>query len=702
MNVQYYDSILKTDQNQQISLNELVRIIRTGSHRRENDIAELIEKYRSLLSNPQISELERKEFKKNLPCVVVGALGPIRKLEHLTTPTGLMIVDFDVSETQVITDEKVIEVFEDPHVILAFRSPSYGLKILVSIDQGVNAASYKATYEDLITKYFWDKYGLKADQQCKDIGRACYISHDPFIYTKLPTARFTAVVPQEAPVRVTEFKPLTNDTKARKRAVKYLQDAYRALPELDRKEQITSKNWEMMKLQKQAAGMVVAGILTTDEANGIGRAEWSTIYNGNTTKLGNYDKAWARVWNDQVYEFTPPRDIEDEVEIDDVFDVRINRGRFEAVYSFSAARMKQSMRLNEKEAHIITLPIGDVERIFLTRGNVATIVALPSAGKSTHIEAIAAQFMYPEADRLFFKKSEVAKRMLVIDSENKDEDIARTYSNIANRVGCSPYEVADDPAITYVPIFQAEINLDQQLNAYEIVEQLLAEAKADNRPYDLVVFDDVSVLTEAAEDGVNSISASAKVKRQLNKLASVYDCGILCTIHANSAQVNGKARGHVGSELERYGISVLYLRSEHEAGIYRLHGEGVSAKLRRGGLYDLQKIGGLGYVWHDEKGYMTELSSIEIEEIKQQHQIGGDPVSIAIRDLIIEKLTMEGECKSVDVRSQVMDEHGCNQEFFAKRYRKIKEQYKDEWIVLIGGKAGDTIKYKDGNTNDRH
>ena len=71
-----------------------------------------------------------------------------------------------------------------PFVYSFFRSPSGdGLKVVVKTDN-YNIANYSNCYRQ-VEQLFIDTFGgigIKPDNSCEDVGRACYMSHDPNPY----------------------------------------------------------------------------------------------------------------------------------------------------------------------------------------------------------------------------------------------------------------------------------------------------------------------------------------------------------------------------------------------------------------------------------------------------------------------------------------------------------------------------------------
>ncbi len=102
-----------------------------------------------------------------------------RKTEALTKYSGILHVDIDK-----ITNEQLLKLSaqlrNDNSVFAYFISPSgNGLKIFYKIN---DTAENHSKNSNLLIAQFEKKYGIKADQQIKDIPRLCFVSSDPNLY----------------------------------------------------------------------------------------------------------------------------------------------------------------------------------------------------------------------------------------------------------------------------------------------------------------------------------------------------------------------------------------------------------------------------------------------------------------------------------------------------------------------------------------
>lgn len=102
-----------------------------------------------------------------------------RKNEALIQHSGLMVIDLDhITGVEALKRALLADPYFD--IELLFISPlGEGLKLFVSIDLD------KGTHLDwftAISNYMLETYQLKVDPSGKDVARACFLPHDPWVY----------------------------------------------------------------------------------------------------------------------------------------------------------------------------------------------------------------------------------------------------------------------------------------------------------------------------------------------------------------------------------------------------------------------------------------------------------------------------------------------------------------------------------------
>jgi len=130
------------------------------------------------------SKDERRLFKQiKLPGITASGVFPDgRSQSNSILPSGLIQVDFDDKSfpTLMILSDIVKLLKSDPYTYVGFISPSgTGYKLLVRITS--NPANHLSHFRAL-EEYYRNKYGLVIDPNCKDLGRLCFLSYDPFIF----------------------------------------------------------------------------------------------------------------------------------------------------------------------------------------------------------------------------------------------------------------------------------------------------------------------------------------------------------------------------------------------------------------------------------------------------------------------------------------------------------------------------------------
>jgi hypothetical protein len=156
---------------------------------------------------------ERQIFKQvNFPAIATsGTFRNGHAQKQLIQHSGLVQMDFDEKDfpTSLFLDD-IQELFRnDPYSYAGFTSPSgTGYKVLVQIepDPSKHLLHFLALH-----KYYKTKYGLICDQNCKDIGRLCFLSYDPFIHCNQDATVFC--IPKDiTSERVSKIAhPLTSD-----------------------------------------------------------------------------------------------------------------------------------------------------------------------------------------------------------------------------------------------------------------------------------------------------------------------------------------------------------------------------------------------------------------------------------------------------------------------------------------------------------
>lgn len=141
-----------------------------------SEAAEATEQLRSLTNKD-----EQRKFKStHFDYVTFSGRFKKRGKGQLIHHSGLICLDFDnVSDVESLFKR----LLQDKCFMtrLLFRSPSgNGLKWVIQIDCA-DVEDHEEYFESLL-EYCTQTYGITPDQQCRDIGRACFLPHDPDAY----------------------------------------------------------------------------------------------------------------------------------------------------------------------------------------------------------------------------------------------------------------------------------------------------------------------------------------------------------------------------------------------------------------------------------------------------------------------------------------------------------------------------------------
>lgn len=184
-------------------------------------------------------------------------------------------------------------------------------------------------------------------------------------------------------------------------------------------------------------------------------------------------------------------------------------------------------------------------RPVLTRGNISMVVGLPGARKSFLCTGIAGAFL--SNDTCIGLNGEIADgNLLWIDTEQADGHVARIGRRL-NRI-MRHDEKNNTPNI--------KIHRGRELTPQDRAKLLNATIALYNP--DLVVIDGVADLISDPNDAAQS----SAIVNELMKLSKEHDCHILVVVHANIG--SEKARGHLGSEVQRKAETVIVVKANGE------------------------------------------------------------------------------------------------------------------------------------------
>ncbi|WP_187759909.1 BT4734/BF3469 family protein [Thiospirochaeta perfilievii] len=132
--------------------------------------------------------IEKADYKKTLNGVVFSAnFYNYRRKDQLKNYYSLIVLDIDKLDKR-LHEKHLNQLKSDKYVQSAWTSPSGdGIK-------GIVFLNYQYVYDDVVEahknaynqlrSYFWNRYNIILDENCNDITRLCFVSHDPNIHIK--------------------------------------------------------------------------------------------------------------------------------------------------------------------------------------------------------------------------------------------------------------------------------------------------------------------------------------------------------------------------------------------------------------------------------------------------------------------------------------------------------------------------------------
>lgn len=698
----FFDSLLNKSQSKELDYLDIVQLIREGSHEvklyvenlsngevqiygekqssREELECTLSSLKEAILSLKPVQYKEAKEkvsvIKRNLPAFVSAVKCATRRTEDIESFTGLMTLDIDFEFGESTYDElqnlkkKLFD--SEEHILFTFLSPVKGIKLVINIGDDCKTIGQYTQMFNSVVRYYKQKHGIKIDESGKDAVRACFLSYDPEILFRYETTPFENYLISEDE----DFEPNIPSYDIEQRGgiiksssmqlsrhgidpIENLANKIYALKELDEKGEIDSKHSELLTIQLKAISLIKSnGYDEKYVYDSLYRA-WKSLYENDAVKRDSFRKAW-------------------ETGLGIVKPISPQKKYFEGI-PFSIDRYKKAVEKRPFEL-LLSLKINGKMREVLTRENYISLVALPGYGKSSIVESICSKVIKPDCIGIHFKVDSNVKKILLIDTENRDADIARMLDKISIRTNMSVESIIDSGLLTIVSTNQYKI--DYNIVDFEIMD-FLKHVFSTNH-YDLVIIDDVSSIVSHASEGVNSLQDSEKASNEFNSFATKHSCGFFLTIHANSHNALGKSRGHLGSCLERNGMGVLHLYAQDD--YFSIVGTSLSAKIRRGGLSDLKK-NPLHFLYDEALGFMRELKEDEADGIitingraKRNKAIQED-----IKNFILNKLASHEEPMKQDVIDIILI-----------KYPDISENIIDKQIEFVLKKCDSIEKIKTG------
>ena len=244
-----------------------------------------------------------------------------------------------------------------------------------------------------------------------------------------------------------------------------------------------------------------------------------------------------------------------------------NAEQFEKLTARAFADASVNLEIELREERIapylvdITKPLAEVKPLIsiggkavCSAGNISAVVGEAKSKKTfltTALVASAIAYPYPDSEAFENVSNDISLKVLWLDTEQGEAHVRKVIDRINRITGTNRTGDVEDPRLRVFAL--REIDPKHRLD-------VLRDALYTFGP-DLVVIDGVADL----QYDTNDLRESDALVGELMALSTTYNCHILCVLHTNPG--TDKARGHVGSSLQRKAESVLYVHKVESTSI---------------------------------------------------------------------------------------------------------------------------------------
>jgi len=230
-----------------------------------------------------------------------------------------------------------------------------------------------------------------------------------------------------------------------------------------------------------------------------------------------------------------------------------------SIFTHGQTRISLQDEYIDKESILYYQESEESRKIYLlNRHDMGVIVSRQGMGKSTAIELLISQALYPcEKNSPFTFQMSSDEIILHFDTERTHDDNLRMLKRIAKRT-----HVIKHGLLNAHGDFQRLIVEMCADDVDDIGFWLLEKIESIQQPIGLIVID---TLLDTVPD-MNNQELAVKFYQDLRHAAKVRNCAILSTIHASpdSKDTDGKGMGHIGSLFMRKASTFLQVRNAEE------------------------------------------------------------------------------------------------------------------------------------------
>lgn len=206
-------------------------------------------------------------------------------------------------------------------------------------------------------------------------------------------------------------------------------------------------------------------------------------------------------------------------------------------------------------------PLPDIEPLIsingsciCSRGNISAICGEAKSKKTFLTSALVASAMaipYPKLDNFRTVAKNPMLSVLWVDTEQGEQHIRRVIKRITEMTGGALGGHNAEPRLTTLAL--------RELSPRERKDMLYDAMRLNH--YDIIVIDGVADL----QRNTNDLEESDALVAELMALSTKADTHIICVLHTNPG--SDKARGHLGSSLQRKAETVLFVHRSDECSI---------------------------------------------------------------------------------------------------------------------------------------
>jgi hypothetical protein len=529
------------------------------------------------------------ECKKKLPLFISAVITKPdgKSNSDIISYTGMMTldIDFEIEQDPGTIEEIKHTIFNsDRSVLLAFRSPSKGIKLVINIGETRDITHYSNMFKN-VKRYFEAKYNITVDSSGSDPVRGCFMSFDE-------TVQFRCLDESE-PFEMSQTNEIVHNSDS------YIIDEFcseiMSLPERKKNGQTTSNHDELLKILIKAKEVARKRELDIEHVRNKLLLTWNQINGHKKEKESDFIRAW-----DNAPEKTQKENY-----------VMLHENSWS---------ISDYLYYKEREPYstLLTVDIENHPAVFLQKGSISTIIASPGSGKTSLVSSIFASILFPHCESIVIKPTENVKSVLYIDTENHSYSMNKIVDGIITRAGDISFLDLLNPEKNGVIVSLQELihkNSDaKRKGSISLIDSL--EKSFKKRRYDLVIIDDSSPLTS----DILNLTDSEDVLSSLSRIALSYDTGFILSVHSNSGQEGSKARGHWGSSMERKSQTVCHLVRDNSIGITQVTFSTTTAKLRHGDRFgamreEMLAKGKRAFIYDKELRYHRECTEEDINNL---------------------------------------------------------------------------------------